>query len=280
VDCVTICVNINHAGGSVMNKKMIVIGIVLAALIAAGYGLFFFLRFMDQGLTGSGTIEVTEVVVSSKVTGRIIQLNVDEGSNVSSGEVLVEVEKQDYQAQLDNAKAKYKLAKSEYIRNKEMYSTRSISADQLDNARSNFDAASAAFRLAENQLSYTTIPSPIKGIILSKAVEIGELVVPGSPIVTMANLDEVKLYLYVGESMVGKLKFGGTVEVTVDSLPRKVFKGWVSYISDKEEFTPKPIQTKEERTTYVYKVKVIIPNPNHDLKPGMPADGRFLCDLR
>lgn len=263
-----------------MNKKMIVIGIVLAALIAAGYGLFFFLRFMDQGLTGSGTIEVTEVVVSSKVTGRIIQLNVDEGSNVSSGEVLVEVEKQDYQAQLDNAKAKYKLAKSEYIRNKEMYSTRSISADQLDNARSNFDAASAAFRLAENQLSYTTIPSPIKGIILSKAVEIGELVVPGSPIVTMANLDEVKLYLYVGESMVGKLKFGGTVEVTVDSLPRKVFKGWVSYISDKEEFTPKPIQTKEERTTYVYKVKVIIPNPNHDLKPGMPADGRFLCDLR
>jgi multidrug resistance efflux pump len=107
-------------------------------------------------------------------------------------------------------------------------------------------------------------------------VELGELVVPGSPIATMANLDEVKLYLYVGEKMVGKLKYGGKVKVTVDSLPGKVFMGWVSYISDKEEFTPKPIQTQEERTTYVYKVKVIIPNPAHALKPGMPADGLFL----
>ncbi|MFA6548627.1 MAG: efflux RND transporter periplasmic adaptor subunit, partial [Candidatus Margulisiibacteriota bacterium] len=153
----------------------------------------------------------------------------------------------------------------------------SISADQLDTARTNSEAAAAALTLAENQLSYTTITSPIKGSILAKAIEMGELAVPGSPIVTMANLDEVKLYLYVGETVVGKLKLGDQVKVTVDSLPHKVFMGHISYISDKEEFTPKPIQTQEERTTYVYKVKVIIPNPNHDLKPGMPADGLFLC---
>ncbi|OGC04971.1 hypothetical protein A2276_03345 [candidate division WOR-1 bacterium RIFOXYA12_FULL_43_27] len=263
-----------------MKKRLIIIGIILAVLIITGYAAFFLIRFWDQGITGTGTIEVTEVVVSSKVNGRIIQLNIDEGSNVASEEVLAEVEKQDYRAQLDNAKAKYELAKSEFRRNTQMYASQSISADQLDNARSNYEAAAAALTLAENNLSYTTITSPIKGIVLSKAVEQGELVVYGSPIATLANLDEVKLYLYVGEKTVGKINYGSSVKVTVDSLPGKVFMGTVSYISDKQEFTPKPIQTQEERTTYVYKIKVIVPNPNHDLKPGMPADGHFLCNSR
>jgi HlyD family secretion protein len=179
---------------------------------------------------------------------------------------------------LDKARAQYTLASREYKRNLEMYSTQAISADQLDTVRTNFEAAAAAFTYAQNQFSYTTITSPISGSILSKAVEVGELVVPGSPVATMANLDEVKLYLYVGGKSVGKIKLGDKVKVTVDSYPGKEFMGWVSYISDKEEFTPKPIQTQEERTTYVYKVKVIVPNPAHELKPGMPADGLFLCN--
>lgn len=264
-----------------MNKRILTILIVFAVLVAAGYGAFFTLRYLNgQGIYGSGTIEVTEVVVSSKVNGRIIKLNVDEGSNVNTGEVLAEVEKQDYSAQLDSAKAKYLLAKAEYKRNTQMFADGSITPDQLDNARNNFKVAEANLTLAENQLSYTTITSPIKGSILSKAAEQGELLVYGSPLVTMANLDEVKLMLYVGEKVVGKLHFGGQVKVTVDSLPGKVFTGHISYISDKEEFTPKPIQTQEERTTYVYRIKVIIPNPDHELKPGMPADGEFICNSR
>jgi HlyD family secretion protein len=261
-----------------MNKRMIVICVVIAALLASGFAWFFAMRLANKGIYGSGTIEVTEVVVSSKVNGRIIQINVDEGSNVASGDILAEVEKQDYKAQLDSANAKYQLSKREFERNSEAYNSRSISADQLDTARHNFDGASASLTLAQNQLSYTTITSPIKGSILSKAVEAGELVVPGSPVVTMANLDQVKLYLYVGEKVVGKLKLGDKVIVTIDSQPKKPFEGKISYISDKEEFTPKPIQTQEERTTYVYKVKVIIPNPGHILKPGMPADGEFICN--
>jgi HlyD family secretion protein len=257
-------------------KRLIVIGVVLAVLIVTGYTAFFLMRYLDRGLTGSGTIEVTEVVVSSKVTGRITKLNVDEGFNVNAGDVLALVETQDYQAQLDNAKAKQKLAANELRRSTEMYATRSISEDQMDTARANYQAATAALALAQNQLSYTTIVAPIKGSILNKSIELGELAVLGSPIVTMANLDEVKLMLYVGEMMVGKLKLGDQVKVTVDSFPGKVFMGRISYISDKEEFTPKPIQTKEERTTYVYRIKVIIPNPDHDLKPGMPADGLFI----
>jgi HlyD family secretion protein len=261
-----------------MNKRLMIAGVLFLVFMVVGYGTFFLLRAMDKGVYGSGTIEVTEVVVSSKVNGHIIQLNVDEGSNVVSGEVIAEVEKQDYKAAVDKAKAQYNLTKIELARNSEMFAAHTISADQLDIARNNFEVAEAGLTLAENQLGYTTITAPIVGSILSKAVEVGELVVPGSPIATMANLDEVKLYLYVGEKIVGKLKLGDNVKVTVDSFPGKVFMGKVSYISDKEEFTPKPIQTQEERTTYVYKVKVLVPNPTHDLKPGMPADGEFICN--
>ncbi|MDD4179390.1 MAG: efflux RND transporter periplasmic adaptor subunit [Candidatus Margulisbacteria bacterium] len=258
-----------------MNKKAVIgLGLV-AVLILAGYGWFFFQRYLNSGLGASGTIEVTEVVVSSKVMGRITTLNVDEGSDVKAGDVMALIETQDYQAGLDNAKAKQKLAQSDFNRAKELFASQTISPEDFDNARTNLEAATAALKLAQYQLDYTTITAPITGTILAKAIEMGELAVPGSPIVTMANLDEVKLMLYVGEKEVGKIKLGEEVKVTVDSLPGKVFMGKVSYISDKEEFTPKPIQTKEERTTYVYRIKVIIPNLGHDLKPGMPADGAF-----
>lgn len=259
-----------------MNKRFLIISSIIGVLIIAGFVAFYSMRFMHGGLTASGTIEVTEVVVSSKVTGRVTKLNVDEGSNVEAGDVLALIETQDYQAQLDKVKAQHKLAQSEYKRNLEMFNNGAISPDQLDNARTNLEAAAAGLTLAQNQLSYTTITAPIKGSILNKAIEIGELAVSGSPIVTMANLDEVKLMLYVGGMMVGKIKLGDEVKVMVDSFPGKAFIGKLSYISDKEEFTPKPIQTKEERTTYVYRIKVIIPNPEHVLKPGMPADGLFI----
>jgi len=263
-----------------MNKKLIGIVIVAAVLIGAGYGWFFFQRYMNSGLWASGTIEVTEVVVSSKVMGRITKLNVDEGSEVKAGDVMALIETQDYQAGLDNATAKQKLALSDFKRAKELFDSRTISPLDFDNARTNLEAATAALKLAQYQLDYTTINAPITGTILAKAIEMGELAVPGSPIVTMANLDEVKLMLYVGETEVGKIKLGEEVKVTVDSLPGKVFIGKVSYISDKEEFTPKPIQTQEERTTYVYRIKIIIPNLGHDLKPGMPADGTFTWTSR
>ncbi|MFA6549237.1 MAG: biotin/lipoyl-binding protein, partial [Candidatus Margulisiibacteriota bacterium] len=99
-----------------MKNRLMIVGIVVAVLIVIGYGVFFAMRLLKGGIVGSGTIEVTEVVISSKVTGRITQLNVDEGSDVTSGEVLALVETQDYQAALDKARAQYKLAFTEYNR--------------------------------------------------------------------------------------------------------------------------------------------------------------------
>ena len=89
---------------------------------------------------------------------------------------------------------------------------------------------------------------------------------------TIANLDEVTLTIYIPEDEIGKVKVGQTVEVSVDSFPGKVFEGRVNYIASEAEFTPKNVQTKKERVNMVFAVKVKIPNPGHELKPGMPAD--------
>jgi multidrug resistance efflux pump len=94
----------------------------------------------------------------------------------------------------------------------------------------------------------------------------------GATLMTIANLDEVTLTIYIPEDEIGKVKVGQTVEVSVDSFPNKVFEGRVSYIASEAEFTPKNVQTKKERVNMVFAVKVKVPNPEHELKPGMPAD--------
>ena len=105
----------------------------------------------------------------------------------------------------------------------------------------------------------------------------GEVASPGAVLMTVANLDEVTLTLYIAEDKIGRVKVGQGVEVRVDSYPGEVFEGEVSYISSEAEFTPKNVQTKEERVSMVFAVKVRIGNEGHKLKPGMPADAVIKC---
>jgi HlyD family secretion protein len=142
------------------------------------------------------------------------------------------------------------------------------------------DVAKAALDTAQLQLDNTTIKAPISGVILVKAIEPGELATIGTPIVTMADLSVVKLTVYLAEQNVGKVSLGEAVDVSVDSYPDRKFTGKITYISDQAEFTPKSIQTKEERTTQVFGIKIEIPNPDRKLKPGMPADAEFQWTAR
>jgi multidrug resistance efflux pump len=89
---------------------------------------------------------------------------------------------------------------------------------------------------------------------------------------TVANLDEVKLTVYIPENRYGRIQLGQQVTVEVDSYPDKTYAGEVIHIASEAEFTPRNVQTKEERVNTVFAVKILIPNPEHELKPGMPAD--------
>jgi HlyD family secretion protein len=144
--------------------------------------------------------------------------------------------------------------------------------EELAVERANVHQADQNLRLSQIQLSYTVLRAPFSGVILTRQAELGEVVLPGTPIVTLADLDHLWVRVYVPEPDLGKVRWGQPVDVRTDSYPNKIYPGRISFISSEAEFTPKSVQTLEERVTLVYRLKVDVENPNHELKPGMPAD--------
>jgi HlyD family secretion protein len=142
----------------------------------------------------------------------------------------------------------------------------------VETAEAGVKEAQSALKLAEIQLDHTYLRAPFEGVITSRNVELGEVVSPGQEIFSLADLSMVELKIFVDEEEIGKVKPGQMAEVRIDTFPDKRYIGTVSFISPEGEFTPKMIQTHKERVKLVYLVKVAIANPNHELKPGMPAD--------
>ncbi len=144
--------------------------------------------------------------------------------------------------------------------------------DDIATAEAQIDVAKAALDQAAVQLGYTSLKSPLDGVVTSRNIEPGETVNVGREVITISDLHRVDLKIFVEETTIGKVKPGQKVAVTVDTFPGKVYHGTVSFVSPEGEFTPKIIQTQKERVKLVYLVKVSIPNPDYDLKAGMPAD--------
>ncbi|RJP24912.1 MAG: HlyD family efflux transporter periplasmic adaptor subunit [Candidatus Abyssobacteria bacterium SURF_5] len=146
----------------------------------------------------------------------------------------------------------------------------------IEQARARVERAEQAFAIRETKLAYTNLRSPLTGIVLSEQAEPGEYVNAGSPIIVVGDLENVWLRGYVNETDLGRVKPGQSVRVTADTYPGKVYNGTISFISSEAEFTPKNIQTQEQRVKLVYRVKIDISNPRLELKPGMPADAQIL----
>jgi len=168
-------------------------------------------------------------------------------------------------SRLDDAEAALRQAKSNL---KKIDATQ----EELKAAISQSRQAKAALDQADIQLNYTRLLAPYSGIITSRNVEPGEVVTPSREVLTLTDLSTVDLKIFVDETEIAKVKPGQDVDIKVDTFPNKVYKGKVTFISPEGEFTPKIIQTKKERVKLVYLVKVSIPNPDMELKSGMPAD--------
>jgi HlyD family secretion protein len=145
--------------------------------------------------------------------------------------------------------------------------------ETIDNARAQVDAAKAALALAQTQLGYATVAAPLSGVVLSKNIEPGEYVAPGTPVVTVGDLVNVYLRAYINETDLACVKVGQRVLITTDSYPGKTYEGRVTFIASQAEFTPKNVQTAKERVKLVYRIKASVTNPSMELKAGMPADG-------
>lgn len=132
--------------------------------------------------------------------------------------------------------------------------------------------AEATVARVEAQLAKTVVVSPIDGVVLERAIEPGEVASAGATLLTVADMNDVTLTVYVAESEIGLVQIGAPAEVTVDAYPGEVFAGEVTYVSMEAEFTPKNVQTREERTNLVFAVRIDLANGDHRLKAGMPAD--------
>jgi HlyD family secretion protein len=139
-------------------------------------------------------------------------------------------------------------------------------------ARANLTEANANLGLSRVNLGYTILRAPSAGVITVRQAELGEVVVPGTPVVTLADLDHIWLRAYIAETDLGRIRWSQEATITTDTYPGRQYRGRVSFISSSAEFTPKSVQTYKERVTLVYRIKIDVENPNRELKPGMPAD--------
>ena len=142
--------------------------------------------------------------------------------------------------------------------------------------RADLDRAVAQVNLVQTQINDMVATSAVDGVVLVKAAHVGEVVAPGTTIISIGDIDRPLLRAYVPENKLGQIKIGQPVRITTDSYPGKVYNGKIAFIASEAEFTPKQIQTAQERVKLVYRIKIDVDNPHRELKLNMPADAEIV----
>ena len=249
------------------------------------------------------------VLDSAELEGLVIQsraaLNeaLTKHTELKSGARLQEIEQA--KANVSYAEAELVKSKKDYERSEALFQKEVIAAQQMDAVKRTYDVAlsrhrnaletlslvkegprkesikaaeervqqaKAALGVSEERLKDTVLFAPVSGVIMRKNMEPGETVAPGAPVYTIGDLENPWIRVYVKEDKLGLVKLGQKAGITTDSYPGKKYEGVITYISSEAEFTPKNVQTQEERVKLVFGIKVSAKNGNGELKPGMPAD--------
>jgi len=283
-----------------------IVPLIVALFLAGYFGHRFWTqkKALEEDQSFYGTVEAVEVSLTAQVAGRIVDLPVQEGEKVEAGQLLLKIDDSLYLAQVEQARATMQTAsrqlavidasldglETQLVRTRKLLSTGSATQMQLDDLEtqksvleaqkpviySQVEQARAAVKLAEEQLGYTRVAAPLNATILRIPVELGETVFPGSALLTLADLSSMEVKIYVPGPVLGKIQLGQPVDLKTDSFADRLFTGTIATIADEAEFTPKNVQTRDERVRLVYAVKVRVPNPDGTLKTGMPVDAWFV----
>jgi len=239
-----------------MPRRIRIIAIVLVVLIAAGFGLRAWL--LHQPFRYAGTIEATDVDISARVASEIDKVLVREGDVVRRDQLLVTLSCEDIRINVTQAERDFKRAqqlhKDGYIR------------------EDSFDQFRTAVAQARLKLDWCTIRAPLDATVLTRYREPGEQVGPGVKLLTLGDLRTPWAYVYVEQPLLATLHTGMDVTGYLPELGGRALPGKIIKLSDEAEFTPKNVQTREERTRLVYGVKIEFANPDGLLKPGMPIE--------
>lgn len=279
----------------VKQKKKILIPVAVVLCIAAAAAIFYGIyREIESKnvIKVSGNIEGNDVRISFRVTGQIDELVADEGSVLKEGQIVARLNKDELgkvkaeaEAALKLARFQYDLDNLDYIRAENLLKAGAVSVQFRDKAktrtdtdRANVEQLRASLELANTKLGWADLASPLNGYVLVKSAMQGEVIQSGAPVFTAIDLNDIWVTAYINESDLGRVKLNQKAYVMTDSYKNKKYNGWVSFINQQTEFTPKYIQTTEERVKYVYRIKVRVDNSSLDLKPGMPADAYIMVE--
>jgi HlyD family secretion protein len=388
-----------------MKRFILPVLVLVAAVAVAGYYIYGRLYPKNTAtLSVSGNLELTEVDISFKVPGKLIELDVDEGAFVKKGMVIARIDRdqverqrsrdeasllnsqsqyqqmgtsvqwqrqtlesdvavrtaelrsvqahlaalvagsrpqeiQEARAAVADAKAQHDQAQADWDRAQDLFKNDDISKQQYDQYRARLDSTAAILRQADERLALvvegprkedidaaradvvraeaalqatqanqlelkrreedmlahradvarasaqvaitdtqindTVVVAPIDGVVLVKSAEVGEVLAAGTTVVTIGDIDHPWLRAYINETDLARIKFGQSAALTTDSFPGKAYPGHISFISSEAEFTPKQIQTREERVKLVYRIKIDVDNRSRELKSNMPVDAEI-----
>ena len=235
----------------------------------------------------TGVFETTEVIVSAQGNGEIMQLAIEEGSEVSPNELLghidtiqLSLKRQQLTATLSATEASQKQLDDINYNLEVLHKQLSATSEQIGSSNSSLSGQSAgiAAQVAQidKQIEDCLITSPIKGIILSKYAEQGEFAIPGRALFKVGDISDIKLRAYVSAPQLTSLQIGQKVKVYADfgETDCKEYEGTVTWISAEAEFTPKTIQTRDERSNLVYAIKIAVKNDGM-IKRGMYGNVKF-----
>jgi HlyD family secretion protein len=235
-------------------KKRIIAVVAILAITGVAVKLVFF----REEFLYAGTIEATEVDVPARVSSVISTRDVDEGTHVKANQILMHLSCEDVRLAAN-------IADENFARSNKLYKEGSQSKENLDQLKNRKEDA-------DLRVAWCSVASPLTGVVLNKYHEAGEWVTPGTRLFTLADLREVWANIYVPQSLIAKLSPGQSLTGYLPELKMQGFEGTISRISDTAEFTPKNVQTREERTRLIYAIKITFKNPKEILKPGMSIE--------
>ncbi len=275
---------------------------LLIVAVALIWWMNFYKEPLPEGLIqANGRIEGDHYSVASKFPGRIVVLKAREGDEVNKGQVLARLDDTQINAkviqaekgviaadaQCSAAEALEQQSRRDKIRMQNLLKDQTVSKqkaeqatlawrvekDRLAAAKAQCGVAQAALQEVQSIQDDLTIRAPASGTITTRIVDEGEVVAAGSPFFDIVDLDRLYLEVYVPEKQIGKVRLGLPARIYSDAFPDKPFPATVRYIASRAEFTPKEVQTPDERVKLVYAVKLYLTkNPDHQLTPGLPAD--------
>ena len=240
------------------NKKFLLFGSLSIVLVGIAFAIN--LLFFSNPFHYAGTLEVTLVDIAARLPAAISEVKVYEGDRVAKYQVLITFA-------CENFKTDARLAQAEYDRNKKLLKDDFISPSVFDQYRTRLEDANT-------KVSWCTLTSPLNGTVLDRSHEPGEWMNPGTAVLTLGNIHDIWAYIYVPQPLVAKLSPGMKLKGYLPELKMKEFDGRNLKINDEAEFTPKNVQTQEERERLIYGIKVSFLESNADeiLKPGMTIE--------